>query len=173
MMEHDSSYKRFQTLVRKHELTIKKKCGLFHPSGSYGYKSMVCDLTTYLWLVYRDLPPNKKIHNEEAWVFVVLLRKANNLYRNEKRYQDHLTAELVLNDMDIPQPERDPMVERLYSLIRHLDDDEQEMILLYLDHYNMVQIAEITNQSYLNTVRRKGRIRKKLRLLNQQLDEED
>jgi DNA-directed RNA polymerase specialized sigma24 family protein len=75
--------------------------------------------------------------------------------------------------MDIPQPERDPMVERLYSLIRHLDYDEQEMILLYLDHYNMVQIAEITNQSYLNTVRRIGRIRKKLRLLNQQLDEED
>ena len=76
MTGHDDSRELFDAIVRRHEGTIKKIGALFYMPGSYHYDELVCDLTTYLWLVFYNLPRGTVISHEHAWVYSILYRKA-------------------------------------------------------------------------------------------------
>ena len=79
MTGHDDSRELFDAIVRRHEGTIKKIGALFYMPGSYHYDELVCDLTTYLWLVFYNLPRGTVISHEHAWVYSILYRKALNI----------------------------------------------------------------------------------------------
>lgn len=162
----------FKALVRKHEGTIRRISASFYPVGSYDYQELVCDLTTYLWQVFRQLPPDTVINDEHAWVFVILHSRALNLVRAEKGRRSQLVYDADLTSLvdDAVSP---PYVGRLYRLIAQLDDEDREIILMYVDNVPIKQIALNKDMSYLKAYRRIVRIQNKLCELNSIIDDDD
>ena len=172
MTDEQYCWEQFTAMVRRHEKTIHKIGALHYAPGSYGYSEMVCDLTTHLWLAYRDLPEGTVNRDEEAWVFTVVYRKALNLARNEHRRQQHFVygADLTgLADTD----DRDPYVDRFYHLVERLDSADQELITMYLDGKSTKELAKSLNTRQLTVQRRIAKIRETIEKLNKTIKEDD
>ena len=159
----------FAAMARKHETTIRRIGATFYKVGSYNYDELVNDLTTYLWMALSKLPPDAVIHDEHAWVYVILHRHALDHVRNERTYHRRLLygADLSVLADDF---ESDPFVSRLYRLIDELDEDDKEIILLFIDHVSIKQIGLQKGMDYLSAHRRLVRIYKKLRKLDKIID---
>ena len=160
----------FMAVVRSHRGTIMGIAAAFYRPGSYCFDAMVCDLSTYLWQVLVSLPPEQDITNEEAWVYTVLYRKAHNLLRNESRYQRRLVYGADLSNVANDDTER--LIDKMYYLVRRLDEEEQEMITLYLKHGNMMKMANAMGAGYIKVVRRLSAIVDKLARLNEALGDD-
>lgn len=169
MTGHDDSRELFDAIVRRHEGTIKKIGALFYMPGSYHYDELVCDLTTYLWLVFYNLPRGIVISHEHAWVYSILYRKALNIIRDEDRRQAHFDYTANLTNHANPDDTED-LYSKLYKLISHLDDYDQELIMMYIDHNSVKDIAAIMGKSYLHTLRRINKIKTKLHQLNKKYE---
>lgn len=169
MTGQDDSRERFDAIVRRHESTITKIGALIYMPGSYHYDELVCDLTTYLWIVFRNLPPDTVIHNEHAWVYRILYRKALNIIRDEDRRQAHFDYTANITNHATPDDTED-LYSKLYKLISHLDDYDQELIMMYIDHNSVKDIAAIMGKSYLHTLRRINKIKTKLHQLNKKYE---
>lgn len=161
---------RIMAVVRSQKVAIMSIAAAFYRPGSYCFDAMVCDLSTYLWQVLVSLPPEQDITSEEAWVYTVLYRKAHNLLRNESRYQRRLVYDADLSNVANDDPDR--LIDKMYYLIRQLDEEEQEMITLYLKHGNMMKMANAMGASYIKVVRRLSGIFDKLARLNEALGDD-
>ena len=158
-------------LVRKHEVAIMRIVATFYRPGSYRFNAMVCDLFTYLWQVIASLPSDVDIRNEQAWVNAILFRKACKLSRDELRYQSHLEYDTDLSNVAYSN-ESDCLVDKLYYLVGQLDEEEQTIITLYLEHGNMVKMAKAMGVSYIKMARRMSQIIDKLVQLNKALGDD-
>ena len=98
MSKENQIFEQFTALVRRHEETIKRVSAYFYMPNSYLFREMMTYLTSYLWEVYSQLPPDVVIFNERGWVFTILYRQAAKHARDERRYQSHLVygADLVV-----------------------------------------------------------------------------
>ena len=172
MATDNENREQFIALVRKHESTIRRIVGSFYPLGSYQYNELVCDLSTSLWLVWRDLPSDFAFDNERAWVFVILHRHALDIVRNENGRQRRLLYGVDLSGIaDNTEPDYYP--NRLYRLIDQLDDPDRELILMYADNVPVKQIALSKDMSYRKALRRIERIRTHLRKLDSESGEDE
>ena len=165
MISDEENNKRIAALVRKHEGTIRKVGAIYYVLDSYSYNELVCDLTTYLWQVYRELPAKTVIRDEHAWVFVILYRRARDLVRDEHTYQRRMVYGADLTAV-ADGGGQTPEISRLYRLVEELDEDERRIILMYLDKVPIKQIALQEGRDYLETQRLIARIKKKLCKLN-------
>ncbi len=172
-MDHiDHSYERFVATVGEHEDTIRMVAAGFFVPGSYLFNEMVCDLTTFLWLVYRDMPADAVVFRERRWVYSVLHRHALNRIRDDARYQQRLVygADLIGLAGD---EEVDPLVRRMYCLVAHLDDDgDRNLINMYLANVSVEEIADKTGRSKAYVYRRIKKIVGKLQRLDKELGDE-
>lgn len=162
----------FTALVRRHEATIRKVAAAYYALESYSYRELVNDLTTYLWLVYRDLPSGTVIRDERAWVYVILYRRTRDLVRSEQTYQRKLVYGADLSKLadEGGQPAE---VSRLYRLVSMLDQDDRELILMFIDRVPIKQIAAVRGVSLLSIYRRIAAIRNKLRRMDSEVEEDD
>lgn len=165
------SMKRFTAVVRSNEDAIKRIGALFYPPDTYCYKALVSDLTTYLWLVYRDLPEGFVIHNECAWIFTVLYRHASSLVRQERNRQARLVYDADITN--IADVDTNQSLTRLYRLIDKLEGEDEEIITLYLGKVPVREIAARYDMSPLKIYRRINSIGIKLRRLNAIMEDED
>lgn len=168
MASERNSPERFKKIVHKHTNTIKAIAANFYAPDTYQFNELVTDLTTHLWLLYRDVLPEKEIHAENALVYSVLRNKAINIVRDEQRYQKHFIYNTDLSELsDSPDtPEHHPDTEQFYRLITRLDEKDQEMIYMYLDGIPIKEIADLNNKSLLHTYQHLHYLRKKLRTMN-------
>ncbi len=162
---------RVMAVVRSHKVAIMGTAATFYVPGSYRFNAMVCDLTTYLWQVLSSLPPEQVVENEEALIFTVLYRKAYRLLRDENRHQNHLVYDVdlsnVADDTDTGQ-----LVNKMYYLIHHLDEQEQTMVALYLKYGTMLKMSKVMGVSYIKVARLMSRIFDKLVQLNAELGDD-
>ena len=153
-------------------MTISQVAVAFYSPGSYLFHELTCDLITYLWLVWRDLPADVVIIHERQWVYTLLYRRALNLVRDERRYQQHYVygADLsYLTDTDTG----DPLANRLYHLIAKLGDDDRKLIMRYIAKVPVWQIAKELGESARSVHRHLSKIRDELRRLDAVTEEED
>lgn len=169
MTERQDQQERFSTIVHRYENMVKNIGANFYHPDTYLFRQIVVDLTTYLWLVFRNLPPGAVIHNEKAWIYTILYRKALNLVRSEKRYQQHLVYGSDLTTLP-DNGSQDPMVSRLYNAIDKLNDSDRELILMYIDQIPIKEIAIHYDKSQHHVRRRIEKIKKTLRNINSQID---
>lgn len=174
MASERNSPERFKKIVHKHTNTIKAIAANFYVPNTYQFNELVTDLTTHLWLLYRDVLPEKEIYAENALVYSVLRNKALNIVRNEQRYQKHFIYNIDLSELSdnpdsldsLDTPEHHPDTEQFYRLITRLDEKDQEMIYMYLDGIPIKEIADLNNKSLLHTYQHLHYLRKKLRTMN-------
>lgn len=171
MEENHDTLERFKEITHRHAGTIKLIAANFYVPDSYSFHSLVTDLTTHLWLSVRKQDPGVTIRHEQAWVYTILYRKALNIVRNEQSYQKHLVYGADLASFP-DNSDSDPATGRLYQLINLLSEEEQEQITMYLDGIPVKSIAAIKGQSILQTHQHLLYLRKKLRKLNEQIQQE-
>lgn len=159
--------KRFKEIAHRNDDTIKLIASNFYSPESYHFRALLTDLTTHLWLSVRNLDPDTRIYNEQAWVYAILFRKALSIVRDERRYQKHFIYNADFSNLpDRQEQELDPDTERLYSLINCLDDEDKEQLTMYLDGIPIKAIAALNGKTVLQTQQHLLYLRKKLRKLN-------
>ncbi len=164
-----NTYKRFKAIVHKYERTIKVISLHFYCPGTYNFHALQCDLTTYLWLISRTLPPDSHALESQAWVHTTLYHKALNLVRDEQRYQKKLDYNADLSTL-ADEENGNPYVTRLRHLIDRLDEQDQFIILLYLDRVPVKKIARLIGKTTSRTYQILNNIEDKLCNLNKQMD---
>ena len=173
MSKEKYTFEQFTALVRKHEETINRLSAYFYMPNSYLFYEMRTFLTTYLWEVYSQLPTDVVIFNEKGWVFTILYRQAVKHARDERHYQSHLVYGADLSGY-VDNDDADPRVTRLYHLIGRLDEEDRDIITMYLDRVPVAQIARTQGKSTIYIYRRIKKIVEILRRLNQDIgDDED
>ena len=172
MSDKNYTLEQFTALIRKNEETIKRISASFHIPGTPQFREMMSDLTTYLWSVYSKMPPDIVIYKERQWVYTILYRKASNIVRNEKRHQSHLEYDFDFSNYSYSDEDQQ-LVSRMYRLINHLEQDDREIITMYLDKVPVRQIAIVKNKHVIYIYRRINKIIETLRCLNEEIDDDD
>ena len=172
MSVNDHSYEEYKAFLQQHKGTIVQVAALFYNPENYCYHEMVCDLITYLWELYCEMTPKMGIRDESAWVYTVVYRKALNLHRGESRRQGHYVYDADLSNL-ADDREHNHHIDRLYHLIDLLDNDDQDLVFMYLNKVPTSHIANFYGTSPLNIRRRLKKICDKLRHLDSTVDEDD
>lgn len=173
MSKENQIFEQFTALVRRHEETIKRVSAYFYMPNSYLFREMMTYLTSYLWEVYSQLPPDVVIFNERGWVFTILYRQAAKHARDERRYQSHLVYGADLSGC-ADNDGADPQVTRLYRLINKLGEEDREIIVMYLDKVPVQQMAAAMGRNAVYVYRHINKIVEILRRLNYDVgDDED
>ena len=171
MPYYDYSYEHCKAFMQQHEELISLIASFFYSPDNYGYHAMVCDLTTHLWNIYRQIPPDTDILDEPAWAYTVLYRKALNLYRDEHRHQSHLVYDADLSNLADDEL-LNHNIDRLYQLIDRLDNDDKDIVLMYIDKKSSRQIADLLGIKPHNVRRRLAKICDRLRHLDSTVDDD-
>lgn len=107
------------------------------------------DLTSQVFLkAYEDLPRYRNRGCFSAWLFSIAHARAVDFYRKGRR-------EVTLDNMDLTSPSADLLsqaiydseVERLFALLKNLDEDEQELIRLrFMAELSYSEIGQILHR---------------------------
>ena len=172
MHSNESQEEQFLVFIHKYENAIKGVAGAYSPHGSYLFHSMACDLTTHLWIVYPKMPSGMNEHEEAAWVFAVLNNKARNMLRSERLLHSRIIYRENMPDVEV-EDEEASLTRALYESIANLDQDDQEVLEMYLDNKTMKEIGVALGGSNRRAHRRLHKIRHKLHELIQQIFPQD
>ncbi|MBO4403282.1 MAG: sigma-70 family RNA polymerase sigma factor [Bacteroidales bacterium] len=149
-------------LVKRHNDTICALCRSFFPDDTYLRDALYCEIMCNLWNGIRVFR-NKGL--EKAWVYRVAVNTAINSDKKENQLPETtpLTQEMeeVLEDSG-----SDPLMAELYTLTEQLEIKEKTLIDMYLDRVPQAEIARELSLSETNVSTMIGRIKLKLKKLN-------
>lgn len=151
---------QFVSLIQEYQKIIHKICRLYRDSRE-DREDLFQEITFQLWKAFPSFKNQSKI---STWIYRIALNTAVATFRKNKPSIDYV-AELpdthaVYND------EHDTRQERLFQLLKKLDEGEKVIITLYLEDLSYQQIAEIVgiNENYVGV--KLNRIKTKIQILN-------
>lgn len=149
----------FIELIERHTAAINRVCRSFC-SVAEDREDLRQEILLNLWRGWKTYRPD---HKAITWVYRVALNTAINWTRHRKRQIETLSIE----GFDIP----DDLILReqsihLKKIITYLPIDDQRLINLYLDGFSTEEIGRLLSISQTNVTTRIGRIKEKLRKLN-------
>ncbi|TKC06299.1 RNA polymerase sigma factor [Pedobacter frigoris] len=155
MDEHE-----FLMLLQVHQGIIHKVCRLYR-EGREDQEDLFQEITYQLWKAWPTFRGAAKI---TTWMYRVALNTAIASFRKKKpavEYQPVL-PDLPQEDQNEEQMERQ---EKLFRVLKQLDDSEKAIITLYFEELSYKQIAEVTGISENNVGVRLNRIKNKIQKL--------
>ena len=149
----------FIKLIEQHDAAIGRICRSFC-STAEDRKDLRQEILLNLWRGWKSYRPD---HKAITWVYRVALNTAIGWRRHKKRQIETLS----IDGFDLP----DDAILREQSahlkvLIAQLPVADQRLINLYLDGFSTKEIGHIMDISQTNVTTRIGRIKEKLRKLN-------
>ena len=150
----------FVELIERHDAVIGSICRSF---CSYGddYEDLRQEVLINLWRGWKTYRPN---HKAITWVYRVALNTAISWRRRRKRHVETLP----LVDFDLPDDtDLQEQSAHLKALIAQLQMGDQRLVSLYLDGFATDEIARLLGISRTNVTTRIGRIKEKLKKLNE------
>lgn len=117
------------------------------------------DILAELWLAF---PTYRRKSAVTTWAYRVALNRVFVSLRQRRLSFVRLDE----SHLAIPEPDGDPLIDRLYMLIDRLDDDERQLMFLYLDKLPLAEIAHRLKISDNAVRQRLKRIKIKLRRMN-------
>jgi RNA polymerase sigma factor (sigma-70 family) len=150
----------FLALIKEHQGIIHKICRLYR-DGKEDREDLFQEITFQLW---KSLPGFKGDAKISTWIYRIALNTAIAVFRKNipkieypsvlpDMYEEQQNEELVLRQ------------ERLFAVLKQLDDSEKAIITLYLEDLNYQQIGEIIgiNENYVGV--KLNRIKNKIQKL--------
>ena len=150
----------FVELIEQHSAAIERVCRSFC-SVREDCEDLRQDILLHLWQGWKRYRPD---HRPITWLYRVALNTAISWRRHRARREETLP----LDTFDLP----DDTVLReqathLQALIAQLPVADQRLVGLYLDGFSSEEIGRLTGLSQTNVTTRMGRIKEKLRKLNE------
>ncbi len=150
----------FIELIERHDAAIGCICRSFCPSGD-DYEDLRQEVLINLWRGWKTYRPD---HKAITWVYRVALNTAISWRRHKKRQ----VVMLPLVDFDLPDDTvMQEQTSHLKALIAQLPPGDQRLVSLYLDGFTTDEIAHLLGISRTNVTTRIGRIKEKLKKLNE------
>lgn len=146
-------------MLRQCESTLLKVCLYFSSRQSDDISDLYQTIACVLWETW---PTFRGESNINTWVTRVALNVANNEKRRRKHRPqfvefDERICENIAAEID------EDRYQRLYDLINRLDDNnERNLLFLYLDGKRLQEIAEITGTTEASVKNKMKRIKKRL-----------
>jgi len=148
---------QFLALIKEHQGIIHKICRLYRESKE-DREDLFQEITFQLW---RSLPGFKGDAKISTWIYRIALNTAIAIFRKQK---PEIKYSPVLPDMPEDQQSEELALrqERLFAVLKLLNDSEKAIITLYFEDLNYQQIAEIIgiNENYVGV--RLNRIKNKI-----------
>ncbi|MCR5445614.1 MAG: sigma-70 family RNA polymerase sigma factor [Bacteroidales bacterium] len=157
---------RFRSLWRRHEKQVRRYC----LRAAHGNVDRACEFVQEVAL--RLILNCDKLVGDEtterAWVMRVMQSAVGNARRTLNPHFDLVDDQSLL---DIPdRQETSELRETLDDLMTILDDDERQLLNLYLKGFDINDLATIYSLSYSAVGTRLSRLRQKLTLRARQLN---
>lgn len=151
---------QFLALIKEHQRIIHKICRLYRDSRE-DREDLFQEIVFQLW---KGLPAFKGNAKFSTWLYRIALNTAIASFRKKKPLVAYTP---VLPDRpDQPQDEEAALrEERLFAVLKQLDDDEKAIITLYLDEQSYRQIAAVMGISENYVGVRLNRIKHKIQTL--------
>ncbi|MFL9831479.1 sigma-70 family RNA polymerase sigma factor [Flavobacterium sp. ST-87] len=134
--------KEFLEIVAQYDAMLYKIVRLYRDSAE-DREDLFQEIVFQLWKSYPDFKGNSEI---STWMYRVALNTAIASFRKKTTPINYLTQ---LPDFAEEQPndEVELRQERLFAVLKVLDDSEKALIALYFEELSYQQIAEITGIS--------------------------
>lgn len=153
-------HERYISLLETN-LGIILKISKAYTNTAQDREDLVNDIAYEIWKAFPNFKGKSKV---STWIYRIALNTAMNYQKKNRRKKDFLQDAIGFyideppNDID-----SNPQVELLYDWIAELDEFCKAIILLYLDGYKHIEIAEITGISKTNVGTRILRIKEQLK----------
>lgn len=148
----------FLKTILEHQGLIHKICNIYRDYKE-DKEDLFQEITYQLWKSYPKFKGKSKI---TTWMYKIALNTAMASFRKPKIPISNL-EQLPDNPVEINQ--EDARTEKLFWAIRQLDDAEKAIISLYLDDFDISEIATITGITKNHVSVRLNRIRDKIKTL--------
>lgn len=152
----------FLELIRENEQQILHVCRYYSAIDSWlSIEDLFQEIVYHLWKSYPKFTkrPDCKI---STWVYRIALNVAISFARKKSPKCSPLED---LETIDIAE-ESQTDIKTLYELIGLLPEEEQALLFLYIDRKTHQEIAEIMGMSASNVGNKVQRLKRKLKLLN-------
>ena len=157
----------FLKVLTRCQGTLMKVCLYYHRHNPDNLRDLYQDIVCVLW---ERWPTFRDECDVNTWVTQIALNVAAQRMREHKRMPSFVQLDEDLCDA-IADEAVSPLHDRLYHLIAQLDnDDDRNLLYLYLEKKSILQIAEIMNITYGAARQRLRRIKTKLIQLNNQIE---
>ena len=153
----------FVDMVKRYEALIYKVCLAFTRKRHDEVEDLKQDILCNLWQGYEGF---RKESKESTWIYKVALNTGLQYYHRNKRMPDTegLTQQMVESYVDESDSRQ---LDKLYELIHRLNDDEQKLVIMYLDDLSGKEIAEVLGISEGNVRIKMFRVKEKLKRMAQ------
>ena len=150
--------KEFLKTIHDYQKIIYKVCRMYRDSKE-DQEDLFQEIVYQLWKSY---PAFKKESNISSWIYRIALNTAIAIYRKSKlpidyyeEFPEHIhpSGEKTVSENE----------DRLFWVLRKLNDSEKAVISLYLEDFSYQEIAEIAGLSESNVGVRLNRIKNKLK----------
>jgi len=151
----------FINTINEHQKIIYKICRLYRDSLE-DQEDLFQEIVYQLWKSY---PSFKGISKISTWIYRIALNTALVSYR-KKKINYHNFTEFPENIHPMREDTYSEDEERLFFLLKKLNDAEKSVISLYLEDYSYLEIATIIGISENNVGVKLNRIKNKLKQYN-------
>lgn len=157
-------HQHFLEIIQENEALIYKVVS-FYANNEHPRNDLYQEVVLNLWKAYPSFRGESKI---STWMYRIALNTCISFYRR-KNINLNYTDNFVDVMEEIPM---DDNLKDLYKLINKLNDIEKALVLLYLEDKSYKEIAEITGITMTNVATRLNRIKIKMKLMSDDLNED-
>ncbi len=149
----------FIELIERHTAAINSVCRSFC-SVAEDREDLRQEILMHLWMGWKNYRPD---HRSITWVYRVALNTAISWRRHRGRQVETISME----GFDLPEDSvlREEAA-HLRALMLQLPMADQRLLTLYLDGFTSAEIGQMLGLSQTNVTTRIGRIKEKLRKMN-------
>ncbi|MGB0861565.1 MAG: RNA polymerase sigma factor [Saprospiraceae bacterium] len=162
MKKRNEIEQQFAILAEEHQGIIHKVCSMYCPREA-DRKDLFQDILVQWWRAFPSFKGDAKF---STWAYRVAINTAISNFRKEKRRLDYqsLSSE-VLQIPDLPNANEgmEEQKDLLYRAINQLSKVEKAIMMLYLEDYNYIEIAQIIGITKTNVGVKINRIKGKLK----------
>lgn len=149
----------FIELIERHNAAIERVCRSFCSSPE-DREDLKQEILVHLWQGWKGYRPE---HKPITWLYRVALNTAISWRRSQKRQIETV----ALDGFDVPNDSLSrEQSAHLKALIAMLPQADQRLINLYLDGFSTDEMGRLLSISQTNVTTRIGRIKDKLRKIN-------
>lgn len=148
----------FLTLIDQHKATIDKVCS-WHRCSAQDHQDLFQEIVLRAWKNQHSFEGRSPF---DAWLYSIARNTANESYRKKGVIIADVPLSSQIPDEYMETGERE---EQLTEAIKHLDEDDQMLVSLYLDDRSYREIGKMTGNSENNVAVRISRIKTKIKKL--------
>lgn len=153
--------REFLEIIQTHQKIIYKVSRMYRDSPE-DREDLFQEIVYQLWKSYPDFKGASKV---SSWMYSIALNTAMAVYRKKKpviEFREEFPEAAHWSDETGNELENE---ERLFQVLKSLDNAEKAIVSLYLDDLNYKEIAEVLGISENNVGVRLNRIKTKLKKL--------